>query len=111
MSAKHPIPYVDLPPNKKASLIEVARFSINFGTPLHIHGNIPHRHNYQTIVWTVSGQGKHIIDGQQIITPAHTLCLIARGQVHHFAEMSDDFIGYRALFADDFLADDTLSDT
>ena len=109
MSTNHSIPYVDLHPNKKASLIKVAQVSLKTAPPL--QEEIPHRHDYQTIVWATSGQGKHIIDGQQIITPAHTLCLIARGQVHRFAEMTHDFAGYSVRFADDFLADDFLNDT
>ncbi len=109
MSAKQPIPYVDLPQNEKASLIEVGQFSSKMASSL--QGVRPHRHDYQAILWTVSGQGTHLIDGQQVITPTHTLCLIARGQVHRFVEMSDDLIGYRVLFADDFLANDALNDT
>ncbi|MEM7343264.1 MAG: AraC family transcriptional regulator [Chloroflexota bacterium] len=109
MSTKQPIPYVELPQNKKASLIEVGQFSSVMAPTL--QGVAPHRHDYQTILWTVSGQGKHLIDGQEIITPKHSLCLIARGQVHNFTHMSDDLLGYRVLFVDDFLANDTLNDT
>ena len=109
MSTNHSIPYVDIHPSKKTAFIKVAQVSLQTAPPL--QKEIPHRHNYQTIVWATSGQGKHIIDGQQIITPAHTLCLIARGQVHRFAEMTHDFAGYSVRFADDFLADDFLNDT
>ena len=109
MSTNRSIPYVDIHPNKKASLIKVTQVSLKTAPPL--QEETPHRHNYQTIVWATAGQGKHIIDGQQIITPAHTLCLIARGQVHRFAEMTNDFAGYSIRFADDFLLDDFLNNT
>ena len=109
MSTNHSIPYVDIHPNKKTAPIKVAQVSLKTAPPL--QEEIPHRHNYQTIVWATAGHGKHIVDGQQIITPAHTLCLIARGQVHRFAEMTNDFAGYSIRFADDFLADDFLNDT
>ncbi len=43
------------------------------------------------------------------MTPPHTLCLIARGQIHRFSEISDDLVGYCVRFEDDFLPDDTLN--
>jgi AraC-like DNA-binding protein/quercetin dioxygenase-like cupin family protein len=109
MGTNHSIPYVDIHPNKKTAFIKVSQVSLQTAPPL--EKEIPHRHNYQTIVWATAGHGKHIIDGQEIITPAHTLCLIARGQVHRFAEMSHDFAGYSVRFTDDFLANDFLNET
>lgn len=107
MSAKSPIPYIDLPEYKTASYIEVGQFFSDVVPPL--KEVTPHRHDYQAIIWTISGQGRHIIDNQEIVTPTHSLCLIARGQVHQFVEMSADFVGFRVLFADDFLANNVLN--
>ncbi len=108
MNPIDPIPYVNLDIDKKPPFV-IGQFSPKTVPPL--QDEVPHRHNYQTIVWTVSGHGKHLIDGQQIMTPPHTLCLIARGQIHRLTEISDDLVGYFVRFEDDFLPDDTLNGT
>ncbi len=109
MSDKTAIPYIDLQAFEKAVLFEAGHISSN-DRPA-INESTPHRHDYQNIIWTTSGQSRHIIDGQQITTAPHSLCLIARGQIHHFLDVSDDFIGLRVLFTDDFIINNSLNDS
>lgn len=109
MSDKTVIPYIDLQAFEKAVLFEAGHISSN-DRPA-INESTPHRHDYQNIIWTTSGQSTHIIDNQKITTAPHSLCLIARGQIHHFLDVSDDFVGLRALFTDDFLIKNALNDS
>ncbi len=109
MTDKTAIPYIDLQAFEKAVLIEAG--SITSSDRPSINESMPHRHDYQTIIWTTSGQSKHSIDGQEITTATHSLCLIARGQIHHFLDVSDDFMGLRVLFTDDFLINNALNDS
>ena len=109
MSDKTTIPYIDLQAFEKDVLIEAGQ--ITSSDKHAIKESKPHRHDYQTIIWTTEGQSTHNIDGQEISTATHSLCLIARGQIHHFLDVSDDFMGLRVLFTDDFLSNSSLNDS
>jgi len=44
----------------------------------------PHRHDYHELVWTRSGTGRHMIDGDVSHVEPGTITLIGRGQIHVF---------------------------
>lgn len=64
---------------------------------------VPHRHDFQTIMWTWTGSSTHLIDNQLITSSPGTIHIIARGQVHLFVAVSSDFTGHFVRFEDDFL--------
>ena len=68
----------------------------------------PHRHDYQTIIWTKSGTGQHVIDGQVIQLIPNTFCMIAKGQVHQFIEIDRHFSLTSVRFNDAFLPERTF---
>ena len=68
----------------------------------------PHRHNYQTIIWTESGTGQHLIDGQAIQLVPNTFCMIAKGQVHQFVAVDKQFALTSIRFNDAFLPESTF---
>ena len=68
----------------------------------------PHRHDYQTIIWTKSGTGQHLIDGHAIQLIPNTFCMIAKGQVHQFIEIDTDFALTSVRFNDAFLPEKTF---
>ncbi len=68
----------------------------------------PHRHEHQTIIWTKSGTGKHLIDGQVIQLVPNTFCIIAKGQVHQFSEIDQHFKLQSVRFNDAFLPEATF---
>jgi AraC family transcriptional regulator, transcriptional activator of pobA len=63
----------------------------------------PHRHAYHELIWVREGRGRHLIDGEQVQFGPHTLTLIAKGQVHQFAE-ADDVSGLVVRFDDEWLS-------
>ena len=69
---------------------------------------IPHRHNFHTIMWTWTGSSTHLVDSQLITTMPNSMNLIARGQVHLFVAASSDFTGNFARFDDDFLPEENF---
>jgi AraC family transcriptional activator of pobA len=62
-------------------LMEDARFGAGTGDG----PRRPHRHDYHELIWTRSGTGHHLIDGEVITVEPDTITLIGRGQVHVFA--------------------------
>jgi AraC family transcriptional regulator, transcriptional activator of pobA len=68
----------------------------------------PHRHDYQTIIWTKSGTGQHLIDGQVMQLIPNTFCMIAKGQVHQFVAVDKDFALTSVRFNDAFLPERTF---
>lgn len=44
----------------------------------------PHRHDYHELIWTRSGEGHHLIDGEPSPVEAGTVTVIGRGRVHVF---------------------------
>lgn len=62
-----------------------------------------HRHDYQTIIFTLKGTSNHCLDNQSVIATAGTLLLIARGQVHKLKAISQEHEGLVVRFKDEFL--------
>jgi AraC family transcriptional activator of pobA len=63
----------------------------------------PHRHAYHELIWVREGSGRHLIDGEPIEFGPRTLTLIAKGQVHQFAQ-ADRVGGVVVRFDDEWLA-------
>ena len=68
----------------------------------------PHRHDYQTIIWTKSGTGQHLIDGHVTQLTPNTFCMIAKGQVHQFIDIDTHFALTSVRFNDAFLPETTF---
>jgi AraC family transcriptional regulator, transcriptional activator of pobA len=64
----------------------------------------PHRHDYHELIWVREGEGRHLIDGEEIEFGPHTVTLIPKGQVHQF-QRADHMTGTIARFGDEWLAD------
>jgi AraC family transcriptional activator of pobA len=62
----------------------------------------PHRHAYHELIWVREGHGRHLIDDEPVEFGAHTLTLIAKGQVHQF-QRAEGVIAVVARFEDDWL--------
>ena len=62
----------------------------------------PHRHDYHELVWTRSGTGRHLIDGEPFGVEPGTVTLIGRGQVHVF-EHASGLSGAIVRFGDELL--------
>src|SRR3954447_22401501 len=48
----------------------------------------PHRHDYHELMWTRTGSGRHLVDGEPAAVAPGTMTLIGRGQLHVFEEAS-----------------------
>jgi AraC-like DNA-binding protein len=66
--------------------------------------SFPHRHTFHEIVHVTEGTGTHVVDlvGAELRPP--NLCVIAPGQVHHWAGVRG-LAGHVLLFTEDFLLD------
>jgi len=69
--------------------------------------DIPHRHNYFTVIWPVNATGKHIIDFKEYpILPDH-IFFVSPGQVHQV--ITDPHpTGYVILFSSEFLEKNSI---
>jgi AraC family transcriptional regulator, transcriptional activator of pobA len=62
----------------------------------------PHRHNYYTVIWSLTATGKHIVDFKEYpIRPNH-IFFVSPGQVHQIITDSKP-TGYVILFTAEFL--------
>src|SRR3954470_11453179 len=53
-----------------------------FGSAARHGARAPHRHDYHELLWTRSGAGSHLIDGERTPVRPSTVTVIGRGQVH-----------------------------
>jgi AraC family transcriptional activator of pobA len=60
----------------------------SFGADTERGPRTPHRHDYHELIWTRSGAGQHLIDGEVSVAEPGTVTLIGRGQVHVFERAS-----------------------
>lgn len=63
---------------------------------------LPHRHDFQEILWVRSGYGKQAFDGQVFPIQANSFYLIAKGQVHQLIT-GIDLDGLVIRFSEHFL--------
>jgi AraC family transcriptional regulator, transcriptional activator of pobA len=68
----------------------------------------PHRHDYHELIWTRSGEGRHLVDGEVSLVEPGTVTLIGRGQVHVF-ERARDLHGAVVRFGDELLHGDAAA--
>lgn len=72
--------------------------------------DVPHRHNYYTVLLISKGKGKHWIDYKEFVIEDRTLFFISPGQVHQVAaELGIE--GYVLLFTRDFLFQHQISES
>ncbi len=64
--------------------------------------NLPHRHSFHELLWIKDGTGRHRLDQQSYPLQAHTLALVAQGQVHVF-EQAEQLDGYYLRYDQAFL--------
>jgi AraC family transcriptional activator of pobA len=62
----------------------------------------PHRHAYHELIWSRSGAGSHLIDGQRSRVTPYLITVIGRGQVHVF-QRATDLDGAIVRFGDEIL--------
>jgi AraC family transcriptional regulator, transcriptional activator of pobA len=71
-----------------ASLEVLLLEDASFGADTEHGPRTPHRHDYHELIWTRSGAGQHLIDGEISVVEPGTVTLIGRGQVHVFERAS-----------------------
>ena len=98
MSNKHQIEHIQLEHNALAPMF-IAKLE-----PHHIPNvvNLPHRHSFHELLWIRAGTGRHWVDQQSYPLQAHTLALVAQGQVHVF-EQAEALDGYYLRYDQAFL--------
>ncbi len=100
MSDNQKLPYVQIP-EQIVPQFEIAM--MNYSIFPDLKTIEAHRHDYQTIIWTESGTGQHLIDGHVIQLIPNTFCMIAQGQVHQFIAIDTHFALTSIRFNDAFL--------
>jgi AraC family transcriptional activator of pobA len=93
---------VDRLPEAGSSLEVVLLQDARYGSDSDCGPRRPHRHDYHELVWTRSGAGRHLIDGEASLVEACTITLIGRGQVHVF-ERARGLHGAIVRFGDELL--------
>ena len=68
----------------------------------------PHRHDYHELIWTRSGEGRHMLDHRTVPVVPGTITVIGRGQVHVF-EQAHDLVGAAVRFGDDLLREGPIA--
>lgn len=96
---------VDRLPEAGSSLEVVLLEGMSYGSDSDYGPRRPHRHDYHELVWTRSGTGQHLIDGEVSLVQPSTITLIGRGQVHVF-ERASALHGAIVRFDDELLAGD-----
>jgi AraC family transcriptional activator of pobA len=96
---------VDRIPEAGASLEVVQVEDGSFGADSARGPRPPHRHDYHELIWTRSGTGHHLIDGEVVAVEPNAVTLIGRGQVHVF-ERARGLYGAVVRFGDELLHGD-----
>ncbi|HWR01529.1 MAG TPA: helix-turn-helix transcriptional regulator [Chlorobaculum sp.] len=63
---------------------------------------VPHRHAYHEIIWVRRGSASHLLDGEVLEFPTHTVLVVPKGRIHRF-KPSADCLGSVIRFRDEFL--------
>lgn len=64
--------------------------------------DIPHRHNYYTIIWVRKGKGTHLLDLDSFSIEDNSVYCVSPGQVHHL-QVEGPVDGYVISFTTDFI--------
>lgn len=105
MSDNQKLPYVQI---KEENIPQFEIATMHYSIFPDLKTMQPHRHDYQTIIWTKSGTGQHLIDGQVIQLIPTIFCMIAKGQVHQFIDIDTHFAITSVRFNDAFLPETTF---
>jgi AraC-like DNA-binding protein len=62
----------------------------------------PHRHNYFTVIWTLSGSGRHMIDFREHAIQPNQVFFVSPEQVHYIS-IEKPLTGYLIRFTCEFL--------
>ncbi len=71
--------------------------------------DVPHRHDYYTIVFIEKGEGIHFVDFTQYKIEDHTIYFIQPGQMHQVILKSEP-IGWVITFTEQFLISNSISE-
>lgn len=72
--------------------------------------DIPHSHQYYTLIWSQNASGKHTIDYQEYAMGPDDIFFVSPGQVHQI-EHTPDPEGWVILFSCNFLSKNYVSDS
>jgi AraC family transcriptional regulator, transcriptional activator of pobA len=75
----------------------------------HGESDIPHRHDYYTIIFFEKGAGTHIVDFTEYPIEDHSIYFIVPGQMHQVIPTSEPK-GWTMKFTDEFLIASSISD-
>jgi AraC-like DNA-binding protein/mannose-6-phosphate isomerase-like protein (cupin superfamily) len=75
----------------------------------HGESDIPHRHDYYTIIFFEKGAGTHIVDFTEYKIEDHSIYFIVPGQMHQVIPTSEPK-GWTMKFTDEFLISNSISD-
>ena len=67
----------------------------------------PHRHNYYSIIWFYSGEGRHIIDFREYLIENYHVFFVSPNQVHQVI-IDSPITGYVILFTAEFLEKNSI---
>jgi len=67
----------------------------------------PHRHNYYTIIWSITATGKHIIDFNEYNIESYSIFFVSPDQVHQIITDPKP-TGYVILFTPEFLEKNSI---
>src|SRR5215207_3047573 len=99
---------VDRLPQAGPSVEVVVLEDTSYGAGTECGPRRPHRHDYHELIWTRSGTGHHLVDGEVSPVAPSTILLIARGQVHVF-ERAEGLYGAVVRFGDELLHADATA--
>lgn len=71
------------------------------------NADVPHRHDYYTIVFPMDAEGRHIIDFRSFDLRPSQVFFIAPGQVHQVIENKRS-VGFAILFSPEFLMENNI---
>ncbi|MBN2525246.1 MAG: AraC family transcriptional regulator [Deltaproteobacteria bacterium] len=71
------------------------------------NADVPHRHNFYTVLLIKRGRGTHTIDYNAYSIQSNQLFFVSPGQVHHLVEDECTY-GYVLLFSIEFLRDNNI---
>jgi AraC-like ligand binding domain. len=75
----------------------------------HGESDIPHRHDYYTIIFFEKGEGTHIVDFTEYKIEDNSIYFIVPGQMHQVIPTSEPK-GWTMKFTDEFLIANSISD-
>jgi len=69
--------------------------------------DLPHRHDYYTVILTTKANGQHFIDFNEYVLKSRQVFFVSPGQVHQLVQQEKSF-GYSLLFSRQFLVNNNI---